>query len=372
MSRFSSGADGLSVSAPAGRLRMPGRGSMAAGKGPTRVRFDLADWQTPLASIEQRAATAERLGYEGIQVSELRHDPFIESALAARATGSLRVTTSVAVAFARNPMTVATSANDLQLLSRGRFVLGLGSQVRAHIERRFSMPWTAPAPRMEEFVRAVRAIWHSWETGMPLRFTGEHYRHTLMTPFFDPGPNPFGAPPIWIAGVGSGMTRAAGRVADGFLAHSFTTPRYLETITADALMQGRRDAGDDTPIDVCVQPFVAIVDDDERRAAELAIRRQIAFYASTPAYRGVLELHGWDGIARSLTAASLRKEWDAMASFISDEMVDAFAVVGPPAHVASELVRRYSPIATTISFNTPHPISDDGWADLRAHLDRTP
>ena len=177
--------------------------------------------------IETAAAVAETDGYDGFNVPETKHDPFVCAALAARATEYISLRSSIAVAFARNPMNVAMLGNDIQLVSAGRFQLGLGSQVRQHIERRYSMPWNHPADRMEEFIAAVRAIWRSWETGDRLAFRGTFYQHTLMTDFFNPGPNSFGNPPVLLAAVGERMTGVAGRVADGMLCHSFTTEAYL-------------------------------------------------------------------------------------------------------------------------------------------------
>ena len=178
-----------------------------------------------------RAREAEADGYDGLWLGETAHDPLTGCALAGQATSRISVGTGIAVAFARSPMTLAVTANDLQLTTQGRFLLGLGSQVKAHITRRFSMPWSRPAPRMREFVLAMRAIWRSWQDGEPLNFTGEFYSHTLMTPFFDPGPNPYGPPRVFLAGVGDAMTRIAGEVADGFLCHGFTTERYLRDVT---------------------------------------------------------------------------------------------------------------------------------------------
>jgi probable F420-dependent oxidoreductase len=275
------------------------------------------------------ARRAEEGGFDGIHFPELAHDPLIACALAGSATERIRTATSVTVACARNPMIVAQAANDAQLASRGRFSLGLGSQVRAHIERRFSMPWTAPAPRMREFIGAVRAIWRSWETGEKLAFEGEHYSHSLMTPMFSPGPNPHGTPDIWLAAVGPAMTRLAGEAADGFIAHAFTTPAYLERVSLPALAEGR-DRGGRERTDVVVTPFVITGSDEAARAAsERAVREQIAFYGSTPSYRGVMELHGWEDAADALHAASRRGEWAEMGALITDDMLSAFAIDCP-------------------------------------------
>lgn len=330
------------------------------------MRIDMPARHLLPLEVERVATAAENAGFDGLQVSENQHDPFIASALAARATTDIGLTTAIAVAFARNPMTVATSANDIHGMSAGRFTLGLGSQVRAHIERRFSMPWSAPAPRMEEFVGAVRAIWHSWASGMPLAFDGQFYRHTLMTPFFNPGPNEHGNPPIWVAGLGPAMTKVAGRVADGFFAHPFTTPAYLREVTLPALASGRRESELSTPIGIGAQPFIAVAHDfAQRNHAIQEIKRTIAFYASTPSYRPLLEFHGWEGSAEAFTAASKRQEWGEMSALVSDEMLDTLAVIGTPTEIAVELQHRFSGLATSLSFTTPVTVADEEWTELR-------
>ena len=306
------------------------------------------------------AAAAEALGYDGLIAAETRHDPFVSLAAAAVLTERVSLMTAIAVAFARSPMTVAETANDLQLLSQGRFVLGLGSQVRTHIEKRFSMPWSAPAARMREFVAAVRAIWHSWETGERLRFRGEHYRHTLMTPFFSPGPNPHGAPPIWLAGVGERMSETAGAVADGLIAHAFTTPRYLRDVTVPALERGARSADrDPAALGISLPALIAVGETPGEidRAAQ-STRAQIAFYGSTPDYLPVLELHGWAAVHERLNALSRRGEWAQMAAAVPDEMLTTFAAIGTPAEVAAQLRDRFAGIVTRLSFSTNVPLPE--------------
>ncbi len=316
--------------------------------------------------FEASAVAAEADGYDGVLVTETRHDPFIGLTLAARATSRVQLGSAIAVAFARNPMNTAMLANDIQLVASGRFVLGLGSQVKPHIERRFSMPWSHPARRMSEYIAAVRAIWASWETGDRLAFRGEFYQHTLMTPFFDPGPNAYGNPPIWLAAVGELMTEAAGSSADGLLAHSFTTRRYLEEVTLPAMRRGREGAG--LPVDALELSVPALVALGNSRAeldaATLATRKQIAFYGSTPAYRGVLELHGWGDLGEKLNAGSRRGEWDAMAQLINDDVLAEFAVVGSASEVAQQLTDRFEGLATRLSFNAPYPIDPNAWRDV--------
>ncbi|MBO3662576.1 TIGR03617 family F420-dependent LLM class oxidoreductase [Microbacterium stercoris] len=335
----------------------------------TQFHIEIGSRDASPAGAERAARFAAEAGFGGLQLTELQHDPFVACALAAReaqrAGHPIRIATSIAVAFARNPMTVAVAANDLQLASDGRFALGLGSQVQAHIERRFSMPWSAPAPRMREFIGAVRAIWHSWETGEKLDFRGEHYSHTLMTPMFSPGPNPHGNPPIWLAGVGAAMTRLAGEAADGFVAHAFTTREYLAEVSVPALAAGRARGSLETPIELVALPFVIVGSDPSARAAqEKAVRQQIAFYGSTPSYRGVMELHGWEAAADAMHAASKRGEWREMSALVTDEMLDAFAVWGTPAEVRTALRSRYAGLATTVCINAPEGATPDDLAAL--------
>lgn len=310
------------------------------------------------SSIDTRsaAADAEAAGFAGIWTSEVKHDPFLSLAVAAVATERIQLGTSIAVAFARNPMTTAVAANDLQLLSRGRLLLGLGSQVRAHITRRFNMPWSHPAPRMREYVLAMRAIWDCWHNGTRLDFEGEFYSHTLMSPFFDPGPNEFGPPRVFLAGVGATMTTVAGEVCEGFLCHGFTTERYLREVTMPALADGRSRAGKELAgFEVCGSPLVVTGRTEaEMAAARRGVQAQIAFYGSTPAYRGVLELHGWGDLAEELHRMSRAGQWAEMGDRIPDEVVDAFAVVAEPDRVADELLRRYGDLMTRMTFYMPY------------------
>jgi probable F420-dependent oxidoreductase len=315
------------------------------------------------------AREAEAAGYDGAWTAETSHDPFVACALAAAATERLEVGTSIAVAFARNPMTMAQTANDLQLLSQGRFILGLGSQIKPHIEKRFSMPWSQPAARMREYVSAMRAIWSAWHEGTKLAFRGDFYTHSLMTPFFDPGPNEFGPPKVYLAGVGERMTEAAGEVCDGFICHAFTTERYLREVTIPALERGRRQAGTDLDgFDICGPSFVVTGTTEEEMArAKTGTRQQIAFYGSTPAYRPVLELHGWGALQDELNALSKQGQWEQMGELIDDEILDAFAVVAEPEQVAPELLKRYGDCVTRITFYGPYQSDPDRWgAVMRA------
>lgn len=320
---------------------------------------DAGDWE--------RAVWAEQCGYDGVWIPEVTHDPFPMLAVAATRTATVQLGTSIALAFARNPMSLAMAANDLQLYSGGRFVLGIGSQVKPHITRRFSMPWSAPAPRMREYVLAMRTIWRCWATGEPLHFAGQYYTHTLMPPLFSPGPNPYGNPPIMLAGVGPRMTAVAGEVADGFFVHAFTTQRYLTEVTVPALYDGRTAAGHSNldGFEISGLPFIVTGRDRAAvRTADAAVRRQIAFYASTPAYRPVLETHGWGELAEELTAMSKSGAWEAMSSRITDDMVHEFAVVAAPEQVAQRLLARYGDVFTRLGFYAPYPTPDGFWQSI--------
>jgi probable F420-dependent oxidoreductase len=307
-----------------------------------------------LETAASRAAAAEEAGYDGVWAGEVASDPFLPLAVAASVTSRVRLGTSIAVALARSPMSLAYTANDLQRFSGGRFSLGLGSQVKAHITRRFSMPWGRPAAQLREFVLAMRAAWTSWAEGTPLAFEGEYYRHSLMPPAFVPASHPFGPPRVLLAGVGDGMTRVAGEVADGFLCHWFTTPRWIREHTLPALAAGRSRAGRTlAEFDVVVGGFVATGTDEEIAAGLARMRSQIAFYGSTPAYRGVLDLHGWSDLGAELTTLSKQNRWTEMASLIDDEIVDAFGIVAAPDDLPARIAERYGDLATRISLSPP-------------------
>jgi probable F420-dependent oxidoreductase len=307
--------------------------------------------------VEAAAVAAENAGYDGFGVPETRHDAFTALSLAGRATTAISLHSAIAVAFARNPMSVAVLANDIQLISGGRFQLGLGSQVRPHIERRFSMTWSHPAARMEEFITAVRAIWDSWATGERLAFRGQFYHHTLMTDFFNPGPNPHRNPPVMLAAVGELMTGVAGRVADGMLCHSFTTEAYLRERTVPALRAAR---GSLDGFTLSLPAFVVLGSDERTRTeAEAGVRAQIAFYGSTPAYKPVLELHGWAELHQQLNTLSRQQAWAEMAALISDDVLDAFAVAGNPVEVAAALHARFGDVISRISLYAPYQVDPD-------------
>jgi probable F420-dependent oxidoreductase len=314
-----------------------------------------------LAKAAKAAQRVEAQGYDGAWSAETQHDPFLPLLLAAEHTSRLELGTGIAVAFARNPMTVANVGWDLQAFSGGRFMLGLGSQIKPHIEKRFSMAWSHPAPRMREFILAMRAIWSCWQDGTPLAFEGEFYTHKLMTPFFNPGPQPHGAPPVFLAAVGEVMTEVCGEVADGMLVHGFTTERYLREKTMPALARGWAAAGKQRAnFELSCPVFIVTGENDEQRAAAATgVRRQIAFYGSTPAYRGVLELHGWGDLQTELNALSKQGKWAEMGELIDDDILDAFAVVADPSTVAAKVAGRFEGLIDRLSFYLPYQASDD-------------
>ena len=319
------------------------------------------------------AQEAEAAGYSGAWTAETNHDPFLPLVLAAEHTQRLEIGTSIAVAFARNPMLLANIGWDLQAYSQGRFMLGLGSQIKPHITKRFSMEWSHPAPRMREMIMAIRAIWDTWENGTPLAFRGDFYTHTLMTPFFTPERADlagFGTPKIFLAGVGELMTEVAGEVCDGFICHGFTTEKYLREVTLPALQRGRAKAGKTMEGFEIVGPsFVVSGNTEEELAAAAAgTRQQIAFYGSTPAYKGVLDLHGWGGLHDEMNSLSKQGKWVEMGNLVDDEVLNTFAVVGEPEQIAPELLRRYSDVIQRISFYAPYKSDPARWAPVMAAL----
>jgi probable F420-dependent oxidoreductase len=303
----------------------------------------------------------EDLGYDRAFSFEAKHDPFVPLAVAGEHTSRIELGTAVAIAFARTPMTLANVAWDLQTVTGGRFVLGLGSQIRPHVEQRFSMPWAPPVDRMRELVLAIRAIWHAWETGERLAFAGEHYTHTRMIPAFDPGPNPYGLPRILTAGVGPLMTEVAGEVADGFLVHPVNTRRSLQELTLPALARGAARAGRDVADleVVCVTIVVTGRTEEELARSREAVRQQLAFYGTTPAYRPVFELHGFGDLHPELKALARDGRWVEMAALIPDELIETVAVVGEPHEIAPQLRARLAGISDHVSLvnnRAPDPL----------------
>jgi probable F420-dependent oxidoreductase len=331
------------------------------------VRLEPAD----LRDSGSSAAQLELDGYDGLWTPELAHDPFLPLALAAVSTTTVDVGTAIAVALARNPMTLAVVADDLQRMSQGRFILGLGSQIRPHIERRYSMPWSQPVERMRELVLAVRAVWSAWSDGSALDVRGAFYTHTLMTPVFDPGPNPFGPPKIYLAVVGERMAEVAGEVADGVFVHSFTTERYLRERLLPAVHRGLAKAGRSaSELEICLPGFVATgLDEQQLSAAVEATRGQIAFYASTPTYRPVLELHGWGDLQTELHAlagSGRADRWEVMGTRIDDDVLEAVALVGEPEQVGRSLPARFEGLIDRFSFTKGPAGPDLPWPALIA------
>jgi probable F420-dependent oxidoreductase len=325
---------------------------------------------TALDRAGDLAREQESAGYDGFWTAETAHDPFLPLVLAAEHTETIELGTSIAVAFARNPMLLANLGWDLQAYSRGRFILGLGSQIKPHITKRFSMPWSKPAARMREMVLAIHAIWDAWEGDGKLDFRGEFYSHTLMTPFFNPGPNPHGKPRIFLAGVGNLMTEVAGEVADGFMCHGFTTERYLREVTLPALERGRQKAGKTMDGYEIVGPSFVVTGNTEEELAKAAqgTRQQIAFYGSTPAYRKVLDEHGWGELQPQLNALSKQGEWEQMGTLIDDEVLDTFAIVAEPEQLAPKLAARYGDVVDRISFYPPDRDDPERWHAVMAAL----
>ena len=296
-----------------------------------------------LAQVGVQAQELEEMGYSGALSFETSHDPFFPLAIASQHTQNIDLMTSIAVAFARTPMLLAQIGHDLNAASKGRFVLGLGSQIRPHITKRFSMPWSHPAARMREFILAMRAIWNCWHEGKPLEFAGEFYTHTLMTPMFTPENPEFGAPRVFLAAVGPRMTEVAGEVADGVIIHAFTTEKYLRETTLPALEKGLAKAGKTrSDFEISYPVFVVTGQNaTELEASREAICKQIAFYGSTPAYKPVLESIGAFELQPELNRLSKQGRWDDMGELITDELLNAFAVVGEPESIPAQIKARY-------------------------------
>jgi probable F420-dependent oxidoreductase len=320
------------------------------------MKIDAALWVTDLSKAASTARAAEEVGFDALWTSDIAHNPLFPLVLAAPQTERIKLGTAILVAFARSPMDVAYQAWDLAQLSRGRFLLGLGTQVRAHIERRFGMTWEQPAAeRLRDYVLALRAIWHSWQNGERLNYRGDFYKLTLMTPFFDPGPIEHPHIPIYTAGVNERMCRLAGEVSDGFHAHPFHTRRYLEEVVIPAIEKGAETAGR-RRADIALSSAVFVAtgrNQDEMDAAVAAVRQQVSFYASTPDYAAVMDLHGWSAAREDLSRLASRKQWADMPALVTDEMVDAFAVVCAPQELSAQLRAKYEGVLDRITLYMP-------------------
>jgi probable F420-dependent oxidoreductase len=308
-----------------------------------------------LRSAGETARAAENLGFAGLWTSETRHDAFLPLAIAANETERIELGTAVAIAFSRSPMEVAQTAWDLQDLSGGRFILGLGTQVKAHVRRRFSMPWERPVARLREYILALRAIWGSFRSEGPLSFEGEFYNHTLMTPFFNPGPIENPEVPIYVAGVNTSLGRLAGELCEGFHVHPFHSPEYVRRTVQPAVAEGARRGGrDPDEVELATSVFVVTGQSGaqiEERREEM--RTQISFYASTPTYRTVLEAHGWEEVGERLGRLARDNRWDEMPDLISDEMLGAFAVEAAPGEVRDALEERYEGLIDRLALYEP-------------------
>ena len=308
-----------------------------------------------LKGMDKTARAAEDLGFAGLWTSETKHDAFLPLAIAANASHQIELGTSVAIAFSRSPMETAQTSWDLQDLSAGRFVLGLGTQVKAHITRRFSMPWDRPAARLREYILALRAIWESFQTEVPLQFEGEFYRHTLMTPFFNPGPIEHPEIPLYIAGVNTRLAELAGELCEGFHVHPFHSPEYVRRTVIPAIAEGARQANRDLDqVTLATSAFV-ITGENRESATEQreSVRAQISFYASTPTYRTVLEAHGWEEVGERLGTLAREKKWREMPALITDEMLAAFAIEAAPDEIGPALRERYEGLIDRVALYLP-------------------
>jgi len=322
------------------------------------VKLDVAMLSHDLRTGPEYARKVEALGFDCLWSAETQHDPFLPLAAAATVTSRMRLGTSIAVAFPRSPMILAHTAWDLAKASGGRFILGLGSQVKGHNERRFSVKWESPAPRMREVVQALRAIWDCWQNGTKLNFKGQFYRFDLMTPFFNPGPIEHPGVPVYIAGVNRHMCRVAGEVCEGLHVHPFNSPKYLRECVQPAVDEGLKAAGKRREdFTYATSSFVIIGDAEPELAAQrLAVKQQIAFYASTRTYEPVLAAHGWQDIAPQLHRKSVEGDWKGMADLITDEMLDTYAVTGTHDTIATRLTERYAGLLDRTAFYQPQKL----------------
>jgi probable F420-dependent oxidoreductase len=320
-----------------------------------------------LPRVADRVSAAEAAGLDCVWASETTNDPFLSLTLAAEHSTSVSLGTGVAIAFARNPMSLAYTTNQLQEYSGGRVVLGMGSQVRRHIEKRFSSTWSHPAARMREYVLALRAIWASWNEGAGLEFEGDFYTHTLMTPVFAPPPHGFGSPRVFLAAVGPLMNEVAGEVADGVITHGICSARYLREVILPALDRGLTRSGRSwDSFELTCPGFISVVEDESNMAkARDAMRRHVGYYASTPAYRPVLDLHGWGDLQTELYACSKTGRWDDMARLVDDPVLDTLTIVCTPDRLAGEVAARYGGLVDRINVSWWRK---DWWPDVEKAL----
>ncbi len=308
-----------------------------------------------LPGIDETGRAAESLGFAGLWTSETKHDSFLPLAVAANATERLSLGTSIAIAFSRSPMVTAQVAWDLQDLSEGRFILGLGTQVKAHITRRFGMPWDRPAARLKDYILALRAIWESFQTEGSLSYEGEFYHHTLITPFFNPGPIEQPEIPVYIAGVNTRLATLAGELCDGFHVHPFHTPEYVRQVVQPAIKEGaKKENRSPGEVELATSVFIITGESEEEiEKQRQKMRAQAAFYASTPTYRTVLDVHGWGEVGEKLGNLAREKKWDEMPELITDEMLHAFAIEASPDDIGPALVERYEGLIDRLALYLP-------------------
>lgn len=324
-----------------------------------------------LQDVPRVARMAEDIGFDGLWTSETQHDPFLPLVLAAEHTERMTLGTAIAVAFARNPMSTAYTAWDLANLSRGRFILGLGTQVKAHIERRFSMPWDSPAPQLREFIQAMRAIWDSWQNGTRLNFRGDFYKHTLMSPFFNPGPIDYPDIPIYIAGVNERLCRLAGELCEGFHVHPLHSVKYLEEFILPHIHQGL-EKSDRTRGDIQLVSSVFVITGEDgaiRDQLREDVRAQISFYASTPTYRPVFACHGWEDVAAKLSRLAARGKWAEMPALVTDEMLSVFAVEGAWDELPAKIIDKYDGLLDRVMYyylSQQHELEPARWQPIAA------
>jgi probable F420-dependent oxidoreductase len=343
------------------------------------MKFDASLPPVDLKEVPAIAKAAEEIGFDALWTSETQHDPFLPCALIAEHTRKLNFGTAIAVSFARSPATLAYTARDLAAQSNGRFILGLGTQVKAHIERRFGMPWPESVTgKLREQIQAMRALWDTWQNGTKLNFRGEYYKLTLMSPFFTPPPLPSpsrgnwenkrGLIPIYIAGVNTGLAKLAGELCEGFHAHPFNSPRYLHDVILPSIAEGAdKVKRKEKNVIISVTAFAATSTEEENFA-----RTQISFYASTPSYRSVMDFYGWGGIAEKLSAHAAKGEWPEMPTLITDEMLNEFCLVTSPEKLADELKARYKGIADRLALYTPFVPGekDEFWKKIVSEINR--
>jgi probable F420-dependent oxidoreductase len=324
------------------------------------MKLDAGLPPVPLKDVAPIAKAAEDIGFEALWTQETQHDPFLPCALIAEHTSRLNFGTGIAVSFARSPANLAYTAWDLAAQSGGRFILGLGTQVKAHIERRFGQPWPESVTgKLREQIEVIRSFWDCWQNGTKLNYRGEYYKVTLMSPFFNPGPLPgAGTVPIYIAGVNTGLAKLAGELCNGFHAHPFHSIRYLKEVILPAIQEGAQKTNRRREdVALTINAFVATSPEEMSFA-----RAQISFYASTPSYRPVMDLHGWAGVAEKLSAHAAKGEWAEMPMLITDEILNEFCLITEENKLADELKSRYNGIADRITLYTPFvPGEKDEW-----------